>query len=210
MRTRTVGLLKQKGGAGATTIAVHLAVAARDAGQRVCILDTDPQRSAVSWSTARGDSEPPVVPVSIEQLDEALTAATADGYDLVLIDTPPHSSAATAVVARISDLAILPTRPSALDLAAMPATLAIVQATHVPSVIVLNACPPRAPEVAEIRELLGQSGVPVWEGQIGERTAFRRAIAHGLAVTEPGADTDGKAANEMRELWSHVAILLSR
>lgn len=202
----TVGMLKQKGGAGATTIAVHLAVAAADAGRRVCIVDVDPQRSACSWAAARGTEVPPVIGLETAELPRVLRAAKDDGYDLVIIDTPPHSSASSAAVARVSDLAILPARPSALDLAAMPPVVQIIETTRTPSLIVLNACPPRAREIEEARITLEQLGQPIWEGQIGDRTAFRRAIAHGQAVTE--AEANGKAADEIRDLWRHVANVL--
>jgi chromosome partitioning protein len=203
----TVGMLKQKGGAGATTIAVHLAVAAVDAGRRVCIVDVDPQRSACSWAAARGSEDPPVVSLDTADLPRFLRAAKSDEFDLVIIDTPPHSSAASAAVARVADLAILPARPSALDLAAMPPTVQIVEATRTRALIVLNACPARAREVEEARSTLEQLGQPVWEGQIGDRTAFRRAIAYGQAVTE--AESNSKAADEIRQLWHDVARMLS-
>lgn len=203
-----VGLVKQKGGAGATTLTVHLAIAARDAGQRVCIIDVDPQRSASSWRAAREPEDPPVISVDVDQLAQVIAAAREDEYDLVLIDTPPHSSAATAAVVRQSDLAVIPTRPGPLDLAAIPAMLQIVQATRTPSLIVLNACPPRAPEVEQAREVLAHaSDIPVWAGQIGDRRVYSRAISHGLAVTEIG--TDQKANSEVRELWAHVASMLA-
>lgn len=40
---KTVAIAVQKGGAGKTTIAVHLAVAAQQAGLRVALADTDPK-----------------------------------------------------------------------------------------------------------------------------------------------------------------------
>ena len=39
----TVAIISQKGGAGKTTLALHLAVAAQDAGRVSLIIDTDPQ-----------------------------------------------------------------------------------------------------------------------------------------------------------------------
>ena len=99
----------------------------------MAILDVDPQQSARSWAQARGTTDPPVVAADVDELRAMLRAAEEDGIDLVLVDTPPHSSAATAAVARIAQLAILPVRPSALDLAALPATVDIVRATKTPA-----------------------------------------------------------------------------
>ena len=135
------------------------------------------------------------------ELAAVVKAARQDGYDLLLVDTPPHSSAATAAVARRSDLAILTTRPSALDLAAVPATVEIIRATKVRVLVILNACPSRAREVDEAREALAPLGLPVWAGQIGDRLAFRRALASGRTVT--GAEPASKAAGEIRDLAAH-------
>jgi chromosome partitioning protein len=95
-----------------------MALAAREAGWKVVIVDVDPQRSARSWATAReaalSADDLPVIAADIEQLGAVVRAAADDGYNLVLVDTPPHSSAATAAVARGADLAIIPVRPSPL------------------------------------------------------------------------------------------------
>ena len=45
----TVAIISQKGGAGKTTLALHLAVAAQDAGRVSLIIDTDPQATASQW-----------------------------------------------------------------------------------------------------------------------------------------------------------------
>lgn len=203
-----IGLLKQKGGTGATTIAVHLALAASEAGRRVCIVDLDPQQSARMWADARGDDYPPVVPAEPKELRGVLIAARKDGFDLVLIDTPPHSSASTADAARVSTLAVIPVRPSALDLGALPATLDIVRATRTPTVAILNACLPRAPELQEARDVLAQAGVTTWDGEIGMRRQFFRAVARGSTVTE--AEPRGKAAEEIRSLWKFLSSELAR
>lgn len=46
---RTIALINQKGGAGKTTSAVSLAAALGELGERVLVLDMDPQESASKW-----------------------------------------------------------------------------------------------------------------------------------------------------------------
>jgi hypothetical protein len=74
----TLAVVSQKGGAGKTTLTVHLAVAAMRAGEKVAILDTDPQHSASAWARTREDEEPLVVEVDPGEVPEALAAAKRD------------------------------------------------------------------------------------------------------------------------------------
>jgi len=49
MMGQIIAIANQKGGVGKTTLAVHLAVGAARARQRVIIVDADPQGNATSW-----------------------------------------------------------------------------------------------------------------------------------------------------------------
>jgi chromosome partitioning protein len=58
---KVLGLLSRKGGAGKTTIALHLAVLAQASGRRTLLVDVDPQRSAAGWWRAREAETPQLV-----------------------------------------------------------------------------------------------------------------------------------------------------
>jgi chromosome partitioning protein len=57
---KTVAIISQKGGAGKTTLAVHLGTAAAEAGHMSAIIDLDPQATAAGWGDRRQAAEPEV------------------------------------------------------------------------------------------------------------------------------------------------------
>src|ERR1700759_4197160 len=118
-----IAIISQKGGVGKSTIAVHLATEATAQGQRVLLLDLDPQGSAMEWATRRGDRPPDVSGANPASLGKEIERATSDGYDLLIVDTAPHADHAALQAARVSDLVAIPCRPSTFDIAAISATL---------------------------------------------------------------------------------------
>lgn len=201
---RVLALLAQKGGAGKTTIALHLAVIAQQAGLRTLLVDCDPQRSAGGWWRARAADTPELVETSPDKLRAVVKAASADGVDLIVVDTRPSVERDTAEVARIADFSLIPTRPSILDLRAIGATVDVVRALKCRAAIILNACPAgrgvgEASVTIEARRGLGVYGLPLAPQAVTSRAALAHALIDGRAVTEfePG----GKAAAELRKVW---------
>jgi chromosome partitioning protein len=87
---RTITLVTQKGGAGKTTLAASLAVAAAQAGEQVIALDLDPQCSLASWGDTRTAETPAVdriEPDKLAQLPHILAALEGQGFTLAVLDT---------------------------------------------------------------------------------------------------------------------------
>lgn len=196
---KKIAFLSQKGGSGKTTLAVHTAVAAHEAGERVVVIDTDPQKSATVWGDARTQDAPIVATAAAAELVKVLDAARDERMTLAIVDTAPHAAPDATRIVRAVDLVAIPCRPTAFDIAAAGSAVDIVRAAGVPAVFVLSACPFRSPEIAETRAVLADYGLPVAPVEIIDRRAFARAVATGRAVTE--FESDGKAAGEVRALW---------
>jgi cellulose biosynthesis protein BcsQ len=87
---RTIAIISQKGGAGKTTVAVHLAVAAAAHGKVSLIVDTDPQatasRVASSQMPAGHNHVVPGAATNSHVPDETFLAAQEEFEDKELAD----------------------------------------------------------------------------------------------------------------------------
>ena len=210
-RCRTLALLAQKGGAGKTTLALHLAVIAQDTGLRTLLVDCDPQRSVAGWWRAREAKTPELVEAAPEQLRAVVEAAQADGVALVVVDTRPSVERDTAEVARLADFSLIPTRPSILDLRAIGATVDVVKALGRQAAIILNACPAGrgvgdASVTMEARRGLAAYGLPIVPQAVAVRAALAHALIDGRSVTE--FEPHGKASGELRRVWKWTEKIL--
>lgn len=204
---QVLAILARKGGAGKTTIAVHMGVQAQAGGRRVLFCDLDPQRSLGGWWRLREAATPELVETDARQLLGVLRSAEAEGVDLVVVDTPPAVAFDTLQVAKLSALALIPLRPSILDIQAVASTADVVRTAGIPALLLLNACPaPRgigeSSVAADARSALHDYPAPVARNVICDRRDFARALNGGEAVNEfaPGS----KAAAEMRRLWAEI------
>jgi chromosome partitioning protein len=196
----TIAIISQKGGAGKTTLALHLAAAAQDTGRVALIIDTDPQATASQWAAWRQDLPPEVIDSPPPRLAPKIEAAKKQGADFIVIDTPPHADSAARAAVEVADLVLIPCRPSAFDLSAIQTTVKLVQLLRKPAFVVFNAGSPNAPRVyQEAGELVKGFGAPPCPVRIPDRAAYRHASGAGQTVME--YDPVGKAADDIRQLY---------
>ena len=108
---KTIALIGQKGGPGKTTLAENLAVEAASQGERVALIDLDPQSTAAKWGDRREADNPIVQSVQAARLTKVLEAAQREGMTLAILDTPPHSADVSIAAARAATL-VLGARPA--------------------------------------------------------------------------------------------------
>jgi chromosome partitioning protein len=198
-----IAFVTQKGGAGKSTLAACLAVAAQEAGERVFLVDMDPQGSLLSWGQSRDAETPLVDTITPVKLEAALATLAGNGYTLAMIDTAGADTAAAAAAMRAADLCLIPARPTAFDIRATEKTRDALKTLSREYAFILNQCPPgprssRAHDGARALELMGGLVTPM----IASRVDYQTAAVAGQGVTE--LNPQGKAAEEMRELWVSV------
>jgi len=206
----TIAIISQKGGAGKTTLAIHLAAAAQDAGTIALIVDTDPQATASQWAAWRQDKPPEVIDSPPPRLAVKIRQAREQGAQWIVIDTPPHADSAARAAVEVADLVLIPCRPSAFDLSAIETTAKLVQLLRKPAYVVFVAGPPNAfrvyQEAGELVESYGTRPCPL---QIPDRAAYRHASAEGRTVME--LEPAGKAAEDIRQIykWACCQVVVS-
>lgn len=204
--------MAQKGGAGKTTLSLHLAVLAEQLGHEVALVDLDPQRSAAMWWQSRDLDTPILIEAAAAQLTDIVDSAKDDGIELLIIDTPPHATYEAEIACRVADFVLIPCRPSVLDLQAIGKTVGLVLETGAKAGLVLNHCPPsrtiigEAGIVREARAGLENYGIPLCPTTVTERVAFSHALIDGRAVTE--YEPNGKAAKEIHKVLTWVCEVI--
>jgi chromosome partitioning protein len=202
-----ISMSSTKGGGGKTSLAAHLAVEAqKHAGGPVAIIDTDPQASLAGWWNLRAAETPAFVQTTLKDLPAQLKALDDAGYQLVVIDTPGADVSFTRSVLKHCDLAVVPSRPSPLDLGTLVRTVEMIEAEGKPLMFVLNAVTPRTRISAEAMMALSQHG-PV-AGIVHQRTDYAASMTDGRVAGE--LDPSSKSAEEIKHLWKAISAYLRK
>jgi len=204
--TSVVAIASPKGGVGKSTVAIHVATYATQLFKKVALLDFDEDsRTASEWANLRSQYEPLVVAAWEGEKSPAglVRMAKKEGFDLVVMDTPPRTEQAVAA-SKLADLTLVVARPSFPDLRPLQRQ---VTHLHKPFYALLNACPPPRSNgeiriVREARELLEGEGIACCPVALSQRSDFSHALISGEAVTEYHGT--GKASAEIVELWTWI------
>lgn len=199
---KTLVLASQKGGAGKTTLAAHLAVAATlTGGGPVVLIDTDPQGSLSAWWNSREADAPALASATLAELPEKLAALAEAGFKLAVIDTPPAITAAIRDVVKLADLVLIPTRPSPHDLRAVGSTVDIAQETGRPFAFAVTQAKGNARLTVQAVAALSAHGA-VAPAMIHDRVDYAGSMVDGRTVSE--TDPRGRSAEEINNLLSFV------
>ena len=200
MAGKVITVAQQKGGAGKTTVAIHLALAWHHAGRRVALIDIDPQESLSQWFALR-KAGPVVTTVAgwraSPEIDRARQAA-----DLVVVDSPPHAETEAKTAIRSADLVVIPIQPSPLDLWASRPTIELARQERRRVVLVLNRVSPRSAIAVEMADAASKLGADLATARLGNRGSFAASIAVGRGVGETAPDTI--AAREAAKLAREI------
>lgn len=197
---KIISVLSQKGGSGKTTAAVHLAAAY---GDGVALIDCDPQGSAEKWAERRESAHPEVVGYKIYSNRGAknlINLSRENGIKTVIFDGQPRAGKAEHDLADLSDVVVVTTRASILDLEAIENTLSIAEAAGTPVIVLISAAQTRQLEYAEALQWIQQRVPKAQVATLGQRVIYGRALSSGAAVSELKDAESKQAAQEIDAL----------
>lgn len=196
-----IGLVSQKGGVGKSSLARTLATHYAQSGLSVKIADLDiNQSTSYQWQQRRllDGIEPAVSVECFGSVAHALKSS--EGYDVLLLDGAPHSSQQTLQIAQSANLVVIPTGLSVDDLEPAVVLANSLRSAKVPInkvALALTRTGDSRAELADAQEYLNETQYFVLNGQIQEKTAFRRAQDSGRSLAECSYPAQRKQAKAM-------------
>ena len=209
--SKIIAVLNQKGGAGKTTLSTNLARALQLGGDKVLLVDSDPQGSARDWNAAGNGELLPVIGLDRPTLAKDIQAIR-DNQDWIIIDGAPQIAELAVAAIKCADLILIPVQPSPYDVWACEDLVDIIKTRQE----VANGKPKAAFVISrvikntqlskEIGEALEGYGLPVFKHFTSQRVIFPKSAATGLTVMD--ADELGEAAAEIRAIAQELKEFL--
>ena len=213
MAARVITVAQQKGGAGKTTVTVHLALALAALGEKTALIDIDPQGSLSHWFRLRQEALGSTkTGLHLSNVHGWRVAGEIDRlsreYAYIVVDSPPHAQTEAKAAIRAADIVIIPVQPSPLDLWATKPTVDIAKDAKIPALLLLNRLPIKSPLREDAERTLSEMGVQVANSRIGNRVGFAVSMNEGRGIGELTPKSAG--AREMRNLALEVVDAINR
>jgi chromosome partitioning protein len=205
--TKIITIAQQKGGAGKSTIAAHIAVGLSQRGSKVLIIDTDPQGSLKNWHKIREDNfGKGYAGIHISDTSGWKVTSSITKYknrvDFIIIDSPPHTEIEAKNAIRSADLVLIPLQASPTDLWATQSTIDCAKHEKKQYNIILNRYNPNSKTSKEISGTIDN----VMHATLGNRIAFSNCFFQGKTVTE--TEPSSVASNEVKALIEEILSAL--
>jgi chromosome partitioning protein len=185
-----------KGGTGKTTTAVHLAAGFGRRG-RTLLVDADRQGSASEWASMIAEEAPFTLVADPEPDLHRRLASYANGYEHVIVDTPPgHESVVRSALLAVDEV-LIPLSPSLMDVNRLRPTIELIAAVEGISPVTLRVLLTKVRAGTRTgrlsRETLLALGVPVLTCEI----PLLEAYVTGFGLLPPEGHRYGEVLDEL-------------
>lgn len=201
-----IAVLNQKGGAGKTTIATHLARALQLDGADVLLVDSDPQGSARDWAAVREDQPVPVVGIDRPTIERDIKRVASKDY--IVIDGAPQAADLAVSAIKAATFILIPVQPSPYDIWATADLVDLVKQRiemtdgKLQAAFVVSRAIKGTRIGAEVSDALAGYELPLLRARITQRVSYPSTAAAGTTVLD--AEPTGDAAKEIRALVAEL------
>lgn len=191
-----VSVCSTKGGVGKTTLVICLADAYARQGGNVAIVDADPNGHIASWRERAGDDcTVDVISGVTESVILDRISEAASRYSIVFVDLEGAASQSVTYAIAESDLVLIPSKVSGMDLQEVFRTYEVVQRAEkmlrrpIPARVVFTQMSPLSSRVAQhARQEIQNASLPVLKTEIIQRAAYQSIHFTGATPAHPEGD----------------------
>lgn len=210
-----ISVCSTKGGVGKTTLVMCLADAFARQGGTVAIVDGDPNGHVSAWRERAGDDcKVAVISEPSEAKIQNVIADAAAKYALVFVDLEGAASQSVTYAVGESDLVLIPTKVSGMDLQEVYRTYEVVQRVEkiarrkIPARVVFSQMATLNSRVAShSRHEIRENDIPVLRTEVIQRAAYQQI--HFTGDTPSGPNGDPKAAREIAAVLAELLETLA-
>lgn len=205
-----ISVCSTKGGVGKTTLVMCLADAFARQGGSVAIVDGDPNGHVQTWRERAGeDCKVAVMSEPNEAKIQDVIAEAASKYALIFVDLEGAASQAVTYAIAESDLVLIPTKVSGMDLQEVYRTYEVVKRAEkmlkrtIPARVVFSQMATLNSRVAtHSRQEIRANDIPVLQTEVIQRAAYQQI--HFTGDTPSGPNGDQKAAREIAAVLAEL------
>jgi chromosome partitioning protein len=211
----TIAVVNQKGGAGKSTIAVHLARWLQRQKKSVFLVDADGQKTSSLWLESLADEIPFQVLQAPDELLEQLPKLSQE-HEWLLVDGPATLGETTRALLLWADLALIPCQPAGVDLASASDIVRLVRQAKAirgglpKAVLFLNKAIKGTKLKDEAFSVLQQvQDVKLLPTIIHQRQVITDSFGQGATVFDLTGTPAGTARQELESLFKQAMEVLN-
>lgn len=237
----TITFFNPKGGSGKSTTCLIVATELRAAGARVAMVDGDPNANLYRWAEKRVMPVLDTSRINCESVDDAIQAikeladndfialrntnaqqlpywivALDQMFDAVVVDPEGSANSWVGAAVTLSDLVVVPLRPSPMDAEQMIRAVKYIQSQELTVRRKINyttmfTCMPTLPtkDERQIREHILREGYPMLKASLIERAVYRAMHRDRQMLSEMDEKQHTNLKTARRNANEIVAELLS-